>query len=168
MLAASGTLDRMEITVTELPERRAVAIEHVGPYAQIGAAFHQLRSWLLAHRGLVAAAPLAIYADDPNSMPAEQLRSYAAVPIVADAVLDAAESAELDLHEVVLPGGRYAVGVHRGSYDGLAQAWPAAMAAIEAAGLEAQWSRQCFEIYATEPGTVPDDQLLTELYVPIS
>ncbi len=164
---AGGTLERMDVTVTELPERRAVAVAHVGPFDQIGTAFDQLRSWMLAHADLVATAPLAIYADDPNSTPAEQLRSYAAVPIRPEAELAADGSGDAGVQEIPVPGGRYAVGVHRGSYAGLAQAWLAVMAAIDAAGLDADWSRPSFEIYATDPGTVPEDQLLTELYVPL-
>jgi DNA gyrase inhibitor GyrI len=30
------------------------------------------------------------------------------------------------------------------------------------------WSRSCFEVYANEPGTVPEDELVTEMYQPIS
>jgi len=42
------------------------------------------------------------------------------------------------------------------------------MAAVAVEGLHPDWSRACFEVYANEPGTVPDDELITEMHQPIA
>jgi DNA gyrase inhibitor GyrI len=56
---------------------------------------------------------------------------------------------------------------HHGSYAGLGDAWQEFMAAVATDGLAPDWSRPFFEVYVNEPGTVPDDELITELHQPV-
>ncbi len=154
----------MEITIVDIPEREAAAILHVGPYALIGSAFDTLRDWAQANADHVTGPPLALYPDDPQTTPPAELRSYAAVPVGPDAPPDPIVPVE----RIRLSGGRYAVVAHRGSYAGLGQAWQEFMAAVAADGLAPDWSRPCFEVYVTEPGSVPEDDLITELHQPIA
>ena len=148
----------------DIPDRLAAAILHVGPYSLIGAAFDRLGDWGQAHSSWVAGPPLALYLNDPQTTPAEQLRSYAALPVLPGAPLAPDGAVEL----IPLAGGRYAVRTHHGGYDGLGQAWQEFMGAVAADGLGADWSRPCFEVYVNQPGTVPDDELVTELHQPVA
>lgn len=158
-----------EMRVVELPEQRLAAVRHVGPFQGIGAAFDRLGTWVQAHPGAVVGAPLAIYLDDPYQVPADQLRSDAAVPITADVTVGGAPGFGVPgVSELTLAGGRYAVATHVGSYDGLAGAWPRFMAAVGESTLVSDWTRPCFEVYLDEPGTVPDTELRTELYAPVA
>jgi AraC family transcriptional regulator len=154
----------MEITIVDITERQAAAILHVGPYALIGAAFDSLRAWAQANANYVTGPPLALYPDDPQTTPPTDLRSYAAVPVGPDAPPDPTRAVE----RIRLSGGRYAVVAHHGSYAGLGQAWQEFMTAVTADGLSPDWSRPCFEVYVSEPGSVPDDELVTELHQPIT
>lgn len=66
-----------------------------------------------------------------------------------------------------LPGGRTATTVHRGSFDGLGDAWRALHAWIESQGESA--ADEMWEIYVTEPSPDMDPaDLITELYWPIA
>lgn len=154
----------MEIAIVDIPDRHAAAILHVGPYPLIGAAFDRLGEWAQQNADLVTGPPLALYSDDVQTTPPEELRSYAALPIAPEAPIDLAGAVE----RIPLAGGRYAVVAHHGSYAGLGQAWREFMAAVAADGLAPDWSRPCFEVYANEPGTVPEDELITELYQPVA
>ena len=154
----------MDIAIVDIPDRQAAAILHVGPYSLIGSAFDRVGQWAQANAGVVTGPPLALYLNDPQSTPPDELRSYAAVPIAPEAPADPSGMVE----RIPLAGGRYAVVAHHGSYSGLGRAWPEFMAAVAADGLNPDWSRPCFEVYANEPGTVPEDELITELYQPVS
>lgn len=154
----------MEIAIVDIPDRQAAAILHVGPYPLIGAAFDRLGEWARAHAAYVTGPPMALYSDDSQTTPPDELRSYAALPIAPEAPIDPAGAVE----QIRVAGGRYAVVAHHGDYAGLPQTWQEFMAAVAADGLKPDWSRACFEVYAKEPGTVPDEELVTELYQPIA
>ena len=157
-----------EIEVQELPDRRLAAVRHVGPYPGIGAAFDRLGDWARAHPDAVVGAPLAVYHDDPEEVPADQLRSDAGVPVTEEVAIGGAPGIGVPgVHEAHLPGGRYAVSRFVGPYAGLPATWPGLMAALAAAGVAADPGRPCFEVYRDEPGTVPAEQLVTLLYAPV-
>jgi AraC family transcriptional regulator len=154
----------MEITIVDVPDQQAVAVLHLGPYTQIGPAFERLGTWAKTNIGSVTGPPLALFLDDPEVTPPDQLRSYAALPVAQDLALD--ETAEVE--RIPVAGGRCAVAVHVGSYAGLGQAWQEFMAAVAADGLHPDGSRPSFEVYANDPGLVPPEQLRTELHQPIA
>jgi AraC family transcriptional regulator len=154
----------MDIALVDIPERPVAAILHVGPYPLIGAAFDRLGEWAQANAELVVGPPMALYPDDSQATPPDELRSYAALPIAPEAPIDPSGTVE----RISVAGGRYAVVAHHGTYAGLGNAWQEFMAAVAADGLRPDWSRSCFEVYANEPGTVPDDELITEMYQPIA
>lgn len=153
----------MEITIVDVPDQSAAAVLHVGPYDEIGPAFEALGTWAKANLESVTGPPLALYLDPPETTAPEQLRSYAALPVAQGLPLDVAGEVE----QIHLAGGRCAVAAHVGSYAGLGQAWLAFMAAVEVDGLHPDWSRPCFEVYANDPGSVPEEELRTELHQPI-
>jgi AraC family transcriptional regulator len=153
----------MEITIADIPDQQAAAVLHVGPYDQIGPSFERLGTWAKTHLGSVTGPPLALFLDDPESTPPDRLRCYAALPVVPDLALEGT-----GVEPIRLPGGRCAVAVHVGSYAGLGQSWQEFMTAIEADGLHPDASRPCFEVYANDPGMVPQEQLRTEMHQPIT
>jgi AraC family transcriptional regulator len=153
----------MDIALVDIPERPVAAILHVGLYPLIGSAFDRLGQWAQLNADIVTGPPMALYPDDSQSTAPDELRSYAALPIAPQAAVDPAGTVE----RITVAGGRYAVAAHHGNYAGLPNAWQEFMAAAAADGLNADWSRSCFEVYANEPGTVPEDELVTEMYQPI-
>src|SRR5262245_48712266 len=109
----------MDVEIKRMPEQRVAAVRHVGPYNQIGEAFGRLGE-IAGPAGLFAtpsAAMIALYHDDPESTPADQLRSDAGVAVANDARLPDS------LAEHHLPAGRYAKTVHVGSYEKLGDTW---------------------------------------------
>src|SRR5262249_35158720 len=92
----------MQVELKDRPEARLAAIRHVGPYARIAEAFQRLGA--VAEREGFARRPgsemIAIYHDDPETTPVDELRSDAAVTVAADSKLPG------DVTEVRLPAGR--------------------------------------------------------------
>lgn len=153
----------MDVRIQEMPELRVATVAHVGPYNQIPQAFAQLGQ-IAGPAGLFGpqSAMLAIYHDDPDTTPAAELRSEAAIVVAPDAVLPGG------LGERRIPAGRYATLTHVGPYEKLGDAW---------ARLVGQWLPNSghrmadgvsYEIYRNTPADAPKDQLVTELYIPLA
>lgn len=152
----------MSVERIELPELRLACVRHVGPYPEIGSSFGEL-SRLLAQSGLsMAKEPrsVAVYYDDPGTVPAERLRSDAAY------VLRDNEACPSGLNEGTLPAGNYARMLHMGPYHTLSNAWDGFCSAIAAAGMSFREGAS-FEWYMNDCSVVPDDQIRTDLYMPV-
>jgi AraC family transcriptional regulator len=154
----------MEVEITRMPEQRVAAIRHIGPYHEIGEAFGRLGE-IAGPAGLFAgpdAAMIALYHDDPESTPADQLRSDAGVRVTSDAALPK------DLVEQRLPAGRYAKTVHVGAYDKLGDTWARFLGEWLPESGERLGSGPSYEQYVNDPRQTPKEKLLTEIYVPIA
>jgi AraC family transcriptional regulator len=153
----------MDVAIKYMPELRVGTIRHIGPYNQIPLAFEQLgvivgRDGLFRHAG---AAMLAIYYDDPEATPQDQLRSDAAY-VVPEGV-----PMPRELMEQRLPAGRYATTVHAGSYERLGDTWMRLMGEWLPASGHRIGTTPSYEIYVNNPTQVSKEQLKTELYVPV-
>lgn len=153
----------MHVELKQMPPLRVGTIRHVGPYNQIVHAFERLGA-IAGSSGLFAqpgAAMLAIYHDDPESVPQDKLRSDAAIAVPESVPLPTG------LVEQRIPGGTYASTVHTGSYERLGDTWARLMGEWIPAHGRRIGSGVSYEIYVNNPTTTPTEQLRTELYVPI-
>jgi AraC family transcriptional regulator len=153
----------MKLEIRELEHTPILALRHVGPYHEIGEAFRSLFAQVEQNAVPVIGPGFALYHDDPGQVPQHELRSDAAVPVPPDF-----DSAPAGLHLAAIPAGRYAVGVHKGPYEQLGDAWDRfhGQDMVEA-GVEARES-VCFERYLNDWTIVPPEELLTEIWVPIA
>ena len=154
----------MRVEIMQMPEQRVAAIRHIGPYNQIGEAFGRLGE-IAGAADLFSspdAAMIALYHDDPESTPPDQLRSDAGVRVTSDAALPT------PLVEQRLPAGRYAKTVHVGGYDKLPDTWAHFLGEWLPASGERLGSGPSYERYVNDPRQTPKEQLLTEIYVPIA
>ncbi len=150
----------MDPTIIEQPSLRVAGIRHIGPYTQIGQAFGQLTQ-ALADANLAVHGPLVgIYHDNPDTTPAQQLRSDAGI------VLTTAQATPKALSEIVLAAGTYACLQHRGAYDTLAVSWGRLREWIPAHPLR-RGAGPAYELYRNTPMTAAPADLITEIYVPV-
>jgi AraC family transcriptional regulator len=153
----------MDVEIKDMPDLRVATVRHIGPYNQIPQAFERLGAiagpaGLLRHAGSM----VAIYHDDPESTPQDQLR--------ADAALVVPEGITLPhgLVEQHIAGGRYARTVHVGPYEQLGDVWARFLGEwIPASGNRIS-NGVSYEIYTNTPAQVPKQELRTELYVPLA
>ena len=150
----------MKVETTQQPELRVATVRHVGPYQRIYEAFDKLGA-IAAQARLLGpqAAMIAIYHDDPETTPAAELRS--------DAALVVAPGVELPegLTELRLPAGRYARATHVGPYHLLGDTWSRLMGEWLPASGHRVGDGVCYELYRNTPGDAPAEKLVTELYV---
>jgi AraC family transcriptional regulator len=154
----------MAVEIRDMPELRVATVRHIGPYNQIPQAFERLGA-IAADAGL-APQPntmmVAIYHDDPDSTPQDQLRSDAAITVPDGVTLPEG------LVEQRLPAGRYASAVHVGPYERLGDAWARFMGEWLPASGHRVGEGSSYEIYRNNPRTTPKDQLVTEMYIPLA
>lgn len=153
----------MQVELKDRREVRLAAVRHLGPYPRIAEAFQRLHA-IAEREGLfhAGAEMLALYHDDPETTPVDQLRSDAALTVTADRSLPS------DVTEMRLPGGRYACTTHIGPYTGLGDAWSRFMGEWLPASGHRVGDGPSFEIYRNTPANAPAEKLCTELYLPIA
>lgn len=159
-LTQGGTA--MDVKIVKRQPTRVAFVRHIGPYQECEEAWHKLCAWA-GPRGLLGpgAAMIGISYDDPEVTPPEKIR-YDACVTVDDKV-----EPEGEIGVQTLPGGDYAMTVHQGPYEKLAETY---------GRLSGEWaprsgrlvgSDPCLEVYLNDPHTTPPDQLRTEIYVPL-
>ena len=152
----------MKISEVEIDSMRFVAVKHVGSYDSISTAFEKLC-------GIMEMLPqgkerkfIAIYYDDPEKVPVNELRSAACIEVFSG------ENLSMDgASEVILNPGRYAVYHFVGSYDGLGKAWKQFAGELGTRGYKFR-DAPAFEMYLSDMETTPPEQLETDLYFAIA
>ena len=154
----------MNATIENKPAMRAAGLRHIGPYNTIGEAFSRLgaiagQAGLYAHPG---AAMIAIYHDDPQTVPADELRSDAAIVVPEGVPIPAG------LTEQRVPAGRYACTIHAGPYDTLPDTWKKLSREwVPSQGLRIG-APPSYERYINNPMQVAPADLRTEVCVPLA
>ncbi|QBY02794.1 AraC family transcriptional regulator [Rhodophyticola sp. CCM32] len=150
------------IEINDQPARRLAAIPHKGPYIEIGKAFESV-SAVFTSRGFwpQARGMVGVYFDDPDAVAAEELRSLAG--IVVEGTLEVSDP----LEEVNLPGGRYAVMHYKGPYSGLSAAYKHMYGVWLPESGEETGDHPPIEVYLNNPKDTAQDDLLTDVCVPL-
>lgn len=153
----------MSVTIEQVPVLRIATVHHVGPYNRISEAFQRLGA-IAGRTGLVrdGAMMLALYYDDPETTPADQLRSDAGVTVPDDVQLSS------EVVEKRLPAGRYARSTHLGPYDTLGDTWSRMMGEWLPDSGERIRGGASFEVYRNTPADTRPEELRTDLYVPLA
>jgi AraC family transcriptional regulator len=155
-----AALPAVEVAVKRLEPMRVAYVRHVGPYDQVGAAWGKLMMWA-GPKGLLGphTVSLGISHDDPEITPPDRLRYDAAIVVPPST----AGAGEVAIQE--LPGGEYAVAIHRGPYDRLSQTYAALFGQwFPASGREAS-NAPPLEFYRVCAGQAPPEEFVTEICV---
>ncbi|WP_334193082.1 AraC family transcriptional regulator [Pararhodobacter sp.] len=150
------------VTLETTPPQRLIGLPFTGPYLKIGSAFDRLSAEIGAlglwprTRGMVG-----VYLDDPGSVPAEALRSFAGVLVAEDLPLPEG------LQEYRLAGGRHARMAFRGPYSGMGMAYDWLYGSWLAASGEAPRGAPCWELYLNTPLSAAPEDLRTDIFLPL-
>jgi AraC family transcriptional regulator len=153
----------MNVMIEDMPELRVATVHHVGPYNRISEAFQRLGA-VAGPAGLIQgnAMMLAVYYDDPETTPVEQLQSDAAISVPNGARLPDG------LVEKRLPAGLYAKTTHLGPYTTLGDTWSRLMGEWLPTSGRRVGSGWSYEVYRNNPSNASADELRTDLYLPIA
>ena len=104
---------------------------------------------------------IAVFHDDPETIPAVELRSDAALTVAANAAIPDG------LGEAKIPAGCYACTKHVGPYEGLPDSWARLMGQWLPSSGERMKNGVSYEIYRNTPQDAKPEELVTELYLPL-
>jgi AraC family transcriptional regulator len=151
------------IEIRDLPGRKALTCAHTGPYMQIGGVFQRLCGWLEAHDAFPPGTRLiGIYYDDPALVPEEKLRSRAGAVFP-----EAAPQIEGPFEWTEIPGGTYAVLLHKGPYSGLPDSYRWLFQEWLPHSGRTPADHPAFEGYLNSPQDTAPEDLLTEIFLPL-
>jgi AraC family transcriptional regulator len=151
-----------EVTIRNEPALRLAALPHRGAYTAIGTVYDRLMAWAGA-RGLMTPESrfIALYHDDPQTVPEKDLRSDAGV--VVPTGIEGSEGVGI----LDLPASRLAVLVFKGPYAELEGAY---------AWLYRDWlpnsgeepaDQPAREEYLNDPRSLPPSEWLTAVMLPL-
>lgn len=150
------------VTIEQRPEYRVATLPHQGDYNLIGKTFDRLAVWAAGRDALgPSTQSFGIYYDDPDSMPADKLRSDACFTVGPDFVSDA------DHPIMTISGGRHAVLLHTGPYSELHLAYAWLYREWLPQSGEAPGDAPPYEHYLNDPRSVPPTQLQTAICIPL-
>ena len=152
----------VEVLVKEVETIEVMSLAFTGPYEQAPERLHDLMAWLLRVGHPYSGAPIALFFDDPRTVPVEELRAEICLPIAEEC--DGFEG----IVRKELPGGLMAtlrvegiVADWSGLYEQIFQ-WMGENGHAAAPGLP------CREAYVRCPGVHEEaDVAITEILVPI-
>ncbi len=154
--------DKMyNVEIMDINEALFVGYEHVGSYMNIGNAFGKLYMYAGNH-GLLdeSSRSIGLYYSDPNSIPAEELRSMACVS-VEPSFADDDSNAPV---QTSIPSGKYATILFKGSYAELRKAYDWFFGHWLEKSEQELADFPPFEEYLNNPKITPPSELLTRLH----
>lgn len=155
----------MQVDIRTMPGVRLGTVRHIGPYNQIPTAFAMLGQRLGAHAGVLmqrGSAMMAMYHDDPETVPLDQLRSDAGVVIPDDMPVPDG------LVEQHLAAGQYACTVHVGPYEHIGDTWARLLGEWLPAHGHQLGTGPSYERYLNNPSNAAPEALRTEIYIPLA
>jgi AraC family transcriptional regulator len=151
----------MDVEIKNMPALRTAGLRRLGAYDEIGETFARLHAIVGPQQPAPNTQLIAIYHDDPEMTPEPELRSDAAIGLAPEAPVPAG------LREQRLPAGRYACALHRGSYKGLPQAWSELLGQWLPLSGHRLGPGPRYEIYLNTPMDTAEEELRTQLYLPL-
>ncbi|MBX5327143.1 MAG: GyrI-like domain-containing protein [Candidatus Bathyarchaeia archaeon] len=149
----------MEIKLKKNESFQAAIIKHVGPYSDAGRLYNEIAKWITQKQLCITGPPFGWFYDNPEEVPAQKLRSEVGFPFEAEAKPEGRiEIKKIPVQEVLYT-------THRGPYR---EVGPAYSALFQYARKHGYVLKGCpIEIYLNDPATVPENELLTEIQLPV-
>lgn len=147
-----------EVEVKELPPQLALTVRKRATMASLGAMMGEAFTAI----GTCAEAGAARYAGPPFALYPSQVTAEFDVVVCMPVQQGASACDDVRLEEI--QGGTVVSTIHTGPYSGLGSAYGALQAWMVANGKKPH--DPCREVYLNEPGSVQDDELVTEVSWP--
>jgi len=163
LLQPSPGEDAMDVTILRKDPVRVACIRATGPYQKSAMeAWNKMMAWG-GPKGLFGPGTryLGVSHDDPTTTAPELLRYDACVTV------EPRFQADGEAFIADIPGGDYAVTIHRGPYENLEKTYMQVYGQwLPASGREPD-ARPCYEVYLNDPQSTAPEELLTEINMPL-
>lgn len=153
---------KIPVEIKQFAPVTVAAVRYVGPYKDCEVAFTTLFEWA-TEQGLLTEPRqvIGISYDDPGTTPAQKLRYDACIEV------SATQNTSGEINKLTIDGGRYACCIHKGSYQKLSETYVAVMGEWLPDSGEELRDQPPLEVFLNSPSETPEDELLTELRIPL-
>lgn len=153
------------ITIVDVQPIEVLGTEKTGQYALIPELLMKVVNYMLENNIPITAPPLFIcHETSPECVKEANENGTARVEVAWPVTVPSSGSG--DIRRYTLPGGRMVRTVHKGPYESCEPTYLAALAWIGKNGLSITGPIR--EIYPNDPREVPPEEILTEIYIPVS
>ncbi len=154
----------MQVKTVTLPDQKVLFVRKTGSYAEAAPpAWEGVCSFVYSRKLINAdSRMIGLCHDDPDITDAENIRYDACVTI------DQEVTPEGEVGCQTIAGGRYAVFLHKGPYEGLKETYQRIYGEWLQSGDEQLRDCPCFELYLNrDPRRTKPENLKTEIYIPL-
>ena len=153
------------VTLVEVAPQLVIGKEKRGTYSQIPEVIGELAGYALENGVELVGAPIAIMHETSEEEAKEADRVGNALIDIAVPVAGACAGTEL-VRCYELPGGTMARIVHHGPYAAIGPTYIELFKWIQKNGKQIVGPLR--EVYLNDPGVVPSEEIVTEIYAPVS
>ncbi len=153
-----------KIEITDVPAMNVLGTKQIGTYALIPELLMKVFSYIQQEKATIAGPPIFLCHETSPRAVREANENGTAVVEVAWPVSEPVKgTAEIPTY--ILPGGRMAHVIHKGPYEACEPTYLALFAWIEKRDLTICGPVR--EMYPNDPRTVPPEEIITDIYVPV-
>ena len=156
-------MSNIKVTVKKTEPITVAFISMKGPYTQISEAFGKLYGWIGEKRYIPAGPPMGVYFNAPEQVPTEELLWEIRSPIAGDVTPSGPDERGLGIKSV--ERAEVAATIHKGPYDQVGATYGALAGWIAEKGYTIVGPPE--EVYLSDPGKTPPEELLTEVRFPV-
>lgn len=157
--------DLPEITIVNVPPVDVLGTETTGTYSIIPELLMKVVNFMMENNIPITAPPLFIcHETSPECVKEANENGTARVEIAWPVTVPAYGSG--DILRYTLPGGKMVRTVHKGPYETCEPTYLRVFAWIAEHGLSITGPIR--EVYPNDPGEVPPEEILTEIYIPVA
>jgi len=153
------------VTLVEVPPQLVMGKQKRGRYAQIAELIGEIAHYAMENGVELVGPPIAIIHEGSEEEARKAEREGNAVIDIAFPVAGACANTEL-IRCYELPGGEMARIVHRGPYQDMGPTYVELFKWIQKNGRHIIGPIR--EVYVNDPGTVPTEEIVTEVYAPVA
>lgn len=151
---------RLEVEIKDIRPMKVACIDGKGPYDKMGPLFEELYGWIRDKNVRTTGIPgIALEPDDPSEVGPENCHYTVCIPIHGD------HRGSGGVRIETLPAIKAACTLHKGSYSGLPGKWQEIMRWIGENHYAVAGTPR--EVYLNDCWGTPENELLTEIQVPI-
>jgi len=151
----------LEVQQKQVQAETVIALQHGGPYGEIGQTYQEIFKWAQAKKVRPTGAPRTVFLSPPNELDPHSGLFEVCMPVPAGTVGDAKVTVKK------LPAMTVAFAVVKGPYEKISGHYSEMLAWLSAEGLEVAGPPR--EIYLKGPQSrVKPEEYLTEIQFPVN
>ena len=150
-----------KVDLKQIPTLTVATVQSTGSFADVSEVFMELFQWVLVNGGRASSYPMALFPDPPDKLPPDEIRFEACIPLDIEGGLEPGDGVTIrQLPETTVAFVRY-----EGVPGNVGLAYERIFTWAAENGYKIEGPSR--ELYLTNPMQTPEEELVTEIQVPV-